>query len=285
MKNFFVITNFAKAATSEAAKNIKKYLEERGAVCTLSMRQEGGEHSFRYTDPRLIGPEVECVIVLGGDGTVLQAARDLVDLEIPLFGINLGTLGYLAEVDSDHIEMALDRLLQDQFHVEKRMMLHGVARHLNRNLLEDVALNDIVISRSGRIRIMDFDIFVNGRLLNSYSADGIIISTPTGSTGYSLSVGGPIIDPSASMLMITPIAPHTLAARSVVLSDQAKVEVVIRRRNDKTEEAEATFDGDTIVKLDCNDSIRVEKSGCTVKLIRLEEISFLEVLRKKMSSK
>ncbi len=284
MKNFFVVTNFAKSSACEAANRIKTYLEEKGAVCTLSTRNEDGVN-FRYTDPRRIDASVECVIVLGGDGTVLQAARDLVDCDIPLFGINLGTLGYLAEIDKDHIEMALDRLLHDEFHVEERMLLNGVARHLNRNLLEDVALNDIVISRSGRIRIMDFDIFVNGRFLNSYSADGIIISTPTGSTGYSLSVGGPIIDPSASMIMITPIAPHTLTARSVVLSEHAKIEVMIRRRNELKEEAEATFDGDTIVKLDINDSIRVQKSHRTVKLIKLEEVSFLEVLRKKMSSK
>lgn len=284
MKKFYIITNFVKDPTCEVANRIKGYLEARGAVCSLSVKEENGKlHSYRYTDPARIADDVECIIVLGGDGTVLQAARDLSDLQIPLFGINLGTLGYLAEIDKDHIDMALDRLLADEYHIEERMMVKGAAIHLNRTRLEDLALNDIVITRSGRTHVMDFDIRVNGRFLNSYSADGIIISTPTGSTGYNLSAGGPIIDPAASMIMITPLAPHTLTARSVVLSDQAKIEVVIRRRSTQNEEAEAIFDGDTVVTLNCDDSIQVEKAGRTVKLIKLEDISFLEVLRKKMS--
>lgn len=284
MKNYYVITNYIKDPQLVVAKRIKEYLEQRGAVCTLSEKEEISIRHYKYTDPHRVGKDVECIIVLGGDGTVLQAARDLSELDIPLFGINLGTLGYLAEVDKDHIDMALDKLLEDEYHVEERMMIKGVAEHLQKDLLADVALNDIVISRSGRLRIMDFEIYVNDRFLNSYSADGIIISTPTGSTGYSLSVGGPIVDPAASMMMITPIAPHTLTARSVMLSDQARIKVVIRKRNEMIEEAEATFDGDTVVKLGTDDAITVEKADRTVKLIRLEEVSFLEVLRKKMNN-
>ena len=141
----------------------------------------------------------ECVLVLGGDGTLLQAARDLVDRSIPLLGINMGTLGYLAEIDRKDIFPALDKLIGGEYTVEHRMMLTGTALHSeSRRMLADIALNGIVISRNGRLRVVDFNVYVDGAFLSSYTADGIIISTPTGSTcGYNLSVGGPIVAPEA----------------------------------------------------------------------------------------
>lgn len=263
---------------------IRTYLEERGCTCVI--RQEERESliaDYKYTDPGKVPSDTECVLVLGGDGTVLRAARDLVELHLPLFGINLGTLGYLAEVDKEHLEEALEHLIRDEYIMEERMMLKGTAYHQQKRLLSDVALNDIVITRSGRIRVMDFHIYVNDTFLNSYSADGIIVSTPTGSTGYSLSAGGPIVAPAASMIMITPVAPHTLTARSVILPDDTRVKIVIGRRKELKEEAEATFDGDTAVKLDYQDSILVEKAQSTVRFLKIDQISLLETLRRKMS--
>jgi len=284
MDKFYVITNMQKDPQLKIAKNIQKYLEKKGKQCLVQeMNQTGLIQNYKYTDPAKVPQDVECVLVLGGDGTVLQASRDLVERNIPLFGINIGTLGYLAEVDAEDIEPALDKLVVDDYMTEERMMLKGTAFHGRKRILSDVALNDIVIARSGRLRVIDFNIFVNGRFLNSYSADGIILSTPTGSTGYNLSVGGPIVSPAASLILIAPIAPHTLTARSVILPDDAKVKIEIDRRNESEEEAEVTFDGDTSVKMKGKDYIEIEKSDRTVRFVKIDQISFLEILRKKMS--
>ena len=284
MERFYVITNSLKDPSLQVAKQIQNYLRSQGKECLIQEPLSGEEiRSYKYTDPSRVPDEVDCVLVLGGDGTVLQASRDLVDRKIPLFGINMGTLGYLAETDRDGMEEALDKLVMDEYVLEERMLLEGAAYHLNKKLLSDVALNDIVIARSGRIRVTNFHIYVNDRLLYSYSADGIIVSTPTGSTGYSLSVGGPIVEPSASLIMITPIAAHTLTSRSVILSEDARIRVEIGQRNSVQEEAEATFDGDTTVKLNTNDYIEICKSDRTVRFVKTDQISFLEILRRKMS--
>ncbi|MDO4344493.1 MAG: NAD(+)/NADH kinase [Eubacteriales bacterium] len=283
MNTFYIITNLLKDPQMKVAKHIQEYLEKQGRRCLIqeALKTEGLQ-SYKYTDPAKVPAEVDCVLVLGGDGTMLQASRDLVERRIPLFGINLGTLGYLAEIGLKELEPALNKLLLDEYVLEERMMLEGSAFHAGKRVLSDIALNDIVIARSGRLRVIDFHIYVNNRFLNSYSADGIVVATPTGSTGYSLSVGGPIVSPAASMILITPIAPHTLTARSVILPDDAKVKVEIGQRN-MQEEAEATFDGDTTVRMDCKDYIEIEKSARTVSFVKIDQVSFLEILRRKMS--
>ena len=284
MKHFYVITNTQKDPKCEVAGQIQHFLEERNVKCTLQTGEEdvaGG--NYKSTNPDAVPQDVDCVLVLGGDGTVLRAARDLVDRHLPLFGVNLGTLGYLAEVDQEHMEEALEHLVLDEYFMEEHMMLKGAVYHEGKEILSDVSLNDIVIARSGRIHVMDFKIYVNGRFLNDYSADGIILSTPTGSTGYNLSAGGPIVSPAASLILITPIAPHTLTARSVILPDTAKIKVVIGRRKEIEEDAESSFDGDTTVKMTCGDEVVVEKAESTVQFVKVDQISFLETLRKKMS--
>lgn len=285
MNKFFIIANTWKDPKLEVAHKIREYLEKQGASCTIQeFGHVPGQTDYKYTDPERVPEDVDCVLVLGGDGTVLRASRDLVERKIPLFGINLGTLGYLAEVGEEDVLPALDKLLCDEYVLEERMMLRGAAYHNGEKILCDVALNDIAFSRSGRLRVIDFNIYVNDRFLNRYSADGIIVSTPTGSTGYNLSVGGPIVSPSASMILVTPIAPHTLTARSVILPEDARVKVEIGKRNEVVEEAEATFDGDTTVNLGIGDYIEIEKSNRTVTFVKIDQVSFLEILRRKMSA-
>ena len=228
--------------------------------------------------------EVECVLVIGGDGTLLQAARDLVERQLPLLGINMGTLGYLAEVDRKGIEPALERLLAGEYQIVSRMMISGEVYHQGKKVMEDLALNDIVIGRYGRLRIIDFKIYVNGEYLNRYSADAMVISTPTGSTGYSLSAGGPIVSPEASMLLMTPVAPHTLNTRSIILPDDAEITVEMLPGHSRSgDDAEVTFDGDTSVRLTCTDKVVIRKAVKKTRLIKINQISFLEVLRTKMN--
>ena len=283
MKHFYVITNAQKDPTHKVAQRIREYLQSRNVTCTIQGEEEHPFGSYKSTNPEKVPEDVDCVLVLGGDGTVLRAARDLVERHLPLFGVNLGTLGYLAEVDQEHVEGALDHLILDEYITEDHMMLKGVVWQEGREILSDVSLNDIVIARSGKIRVMDFKIYVNDRFLNDYSADGIIISTPTGSTGYNLSAGGPIVSPAASLILITPIAPHTLNARSVILPDTANVKVVIGRRKESEEVAEVSFDGDTTVEMTCGDAVEIEKAQSTVQFVKVDQISFLETLRRKMS--
>ncbi len=285
MNTFYIITNEQKDPGFRVTTQIQKYLSEKGARCLVpDHTKRNGMVSYKYTDASQIPEDTQCVLVIGGDGTLLQASRDLQEKNIPLLGINMGTLGYLAEIEESGVRDALDKLLSDEYVVEERMMLEGAAFHNGKQILQDIALNDIVIGRQGRLRILDFRIYVNGEFLNASSADGIILSTPTGSTGYSLSVGGPIVSPEASLILISHIAPHTLNNRSIVLPEDARITVeAAPGHTGAGEGAEVVFDGDTSVHLDVGDTVEIRKSSRVTRLLKINNISFLEVLRKKMN--
>lgn len=284
MDTFYIVTNYQKDPEMNTAHEIQDYLRSKGKTCYIQQKEEEDPQGrYRYTDAQRISDDVECVLVLGGDGTLLQAARDLVDRAIPLLGINMGTLGYLAEIDRKNIFPALDKVLNGEYTVEHRMMLTGTAFHQNRRMLADIALNDIVISRNGRLRVVDFNVFVDGEFLSSFTADGIIISTPTGSTGYNLSVGGPIVAPVASLILLTAIAPHTLNSRPIVLPDFVEITIEIgTNHGTDIDGAEATFDGDTSVKLNSGDRIVITRSKREARMVKTKNTSFLEILREKM---
>lgn len=285
MNTFYIITNEQKDPGFRVTTQIQKYLSEKGVRCLVpDHTKRNGMVSYKYTDASQIPEDTQCVLVIGGDGTLLQASRDLQEKNIPLLGINMGTLGYLAEIEESGVRDALDKLLADEYVVEERMMLEGAAFHNGKQILQDIALNDIVIGRQGRLRILDFRVYVNGEFLNASSADGIILSTPTGSTGYSLSVGGPIVSPEASLILISHIAPHTLNNRSIVLPEDARITVeAAPGHTGAGEGAEVVFDGDTSVHLDVGDTVEIRKSSKVTRLLKINNISFLEVLRKKMN--
>lgn len=284
MERFYLITNRAKDPDLTVTDQIRQYLEERGKTCLLCDNSEKGE-KYHYTDPAKVPSDIDDILVLGGDGTLLQAAGDVVDLQIPLLGINLGTLGYLAEIDRDTLYPALDHLMADEYTIEHRMMLCGSIYRDGKLIAEDTALNDITITREGNLRVVRFDNYVNGEFLNSYSADGIIIATPTGSTGYSLSAGGPIISPSASLMLMTPLAPHTLNTRSIVFPAEDVIEVELGpSRDGGIEQGMAYFDGDTRVPMKTGDRIVIKKARRDTLIVKISNISFLETLRKKMAN-
>lgn len=259
---------------------IADYLTSQGKHCSIQKTdQEGsGTHSC------LIADEVEGILVLGGDGTLLRAARELADRKIPFLGINLGHLGYLAEIERQNVQAALERLIADEYTIEERMMLSGRVYIDGTAAEQDVALNDIVINRCGNLRVVNYDVYVNGQYLNSFTADGMIVSTPTGSTGYSLSAGGPIISPTASMLVMTPICPHTLNSRSIVFSGDDQIQIRIGEgRRGGPDEAWVTFDGDTCVQMKTGDYVEIQKSTEVTRIMKINQVSFLEVLRNKLS--
>lgn len=286
METFYVISNYQKDPEFQTAECIRSYLESKGKKCIIQQKEEGiPSGHYRYTDAQRVPADVDCILVIGGDGTLLQAARDLVDRSIPLLGINMGTLGFLAEIERKNIRQALDKLIAGEYSVEPRMMLKGIGWHQNRKLLSDIALNDIVITRNGKLRVVDFNVYVDGVFLCSYTADGIIVSTPTGSTGYNLSVGGPIVAPQASLMLLTAIAPHTLNSRPIVLPDDVEIMIEVGSCHDTdVDGAEATFDGDTSVKLNAGDKIVIRKSERKAQMIKTKNTSFLEILREKMNN-
>ncbi len=270
MKNFYIITNTVKDPQLHITDKVCELLAKKGAVFHLAAKGD------------VLTEDVECILVLGGDGTLIRVAREYHEMGIPMLGINIGTLGYLAEVELNNLEEAIEQLTEGNSTVENRMMLCGLLD----GGVEDVALNDIVISRHGSLRIILFNIYVNGQLLHSYQADGAIISTPTGSTAYNLSAGGPIVEPTASMIVITPICSHALNTSSIVLSAEDEIVLeVIEGRDGKEQEVMLSFDGETNIVIQTGDRITVKKAKDTTKLLKLSKVSFLDILRKKMEGK
>lgn len=286
MDKFYIITNRDKDQNLRFTEEIVQYLKEHGKKCQVQQAERRVEGEYHYTDPALIPEDTQCILVLGGDGTLLQAARDVVHREIPMLGINLGTLGFLAEIDKTSIYTALDKLFEDDYEIEERMMLTGTVWRGDKITGQDVALNDIVISRVGPpLRVIGFNNYVNDGYLNSYNADGIIIATPTGSTGYSLSCGGPIISPNAAMTVMTPIAPHTLNTRSIIFPEDDVITVELGEgRRQIQENGLASFDGDVEVPMSTGDRIVIKKASVSVKILKLNHLSFVEVLRQKMGN-
>lgn len=286
MDKFFIIANRQKDKELKTARKVEAYLNSKGKSCILREKtSEQKARSNHYTDVEKIPKDVECIIVIGGDGTLLQAARDVVNRQIPLLGINMGTLGYLAEIDRSSIDGALNHLMLDEYTIEKRMMLNGKVYHKEELIAEDVALNDIVIGRDGPLHVTRFHNYVNGEFLNSYTADGIIIATATGSTGYSLSAGGPIVSPETNILIMTPVAPHTLNTRSVIFPAEDEITVEIGEGSQGCEaKAVVSFDGDTNVPMRTADRVAIRRSVKDTQIIKISNISFLEVLRRKMKN-
>ncbi len=278
MRKFYVITNRNRDRNLAVTNRIRKYLVQHG--CEAEVSAEGPLEDGHYTDSSLIPEGTEGIIVIGGDGTLIAAARDVVDTDLPMLGVNQGTLGYLTDVEVDGLGTALDRLIDDRFEVEERMMLCGRVTSAEGQLLaESRALNDVVIRASGSLRIVEYEVSVNGRFLSNFRADGIIVCTPTGSTAYSMSAGGPIIEPRAQMMVITPICPHTLNTRSIVLSADDTVSVSV-----KDGDSVAFFDGHSSVELKEGDIVDVRRSSKVTHIIRINPGSFLSVLSNKFRS-
>lgn len=255
----------------QVAERICSFLSGHGAECVV------------IKEAREITEDIECVLVLGGDGTMLQAANEIAGKNILMIGVNLGTLGYLTEIELDNLEEALHQLLIDDYILDERIMLQG--RIVTREGMKDIspALNDISITRCGSLQIIALKIYVNGQFLCRWNADGIIISTPTGSTGYNMSAGGPIVEPGANLILLTPICAHTLNARSIILRAEDIVEIEIDSgHNGMLLQVEANSDGNERISMETGDKIFISKADNTTKIIKLSKVSFLEILNKKM---
>ncbi|MBR5968380.1 MAG: NAD(+)/NADH kinase [Lachnospiraceae bacterium] len=287
MKSFCIVTNKVKDPDLKYTRIVRKRLEELGAAVTND-----------------IDEKYECLIVLGGDGTIIEAVRAVKKRTVTVVGINLGHLGFLSSVEKNEIDKALAALVSDEYYLETRVMLEaGVERgeayyesaggrekktgakskKESTEHFEFIAFNDVVINRMGYSGMITTDVRVNKSLVNSYFGDGVIVSTPTGSTGYNLSAGGPIVTPEAQLMVITPICPHSLSMRSVVVSFSDRIDIMMDLSRVKNQgNAVLTVDGQEAVKLFNGDRVFVKGSGRRVKLVRFMDKDFFKLLYMKL---
>ena len=278
MKRFCLFVNWQKERAVQTAAFVRERLLRRGADSVFIMDDLDVEDLSDRTD---------CIITLGGDGTIIRAARRIAGSGIPIAGVNLGRMGYLTAVSSmNEIPELLDALLSGNYEIEDRMMLQGFMGEgedcINQVEKPHFALNEIVLQRQNSATPADFRVLVNGVFLNEYKADGIIISTPTGSTGYNLSAGGPIVDPIARMMILTPVCPHALNRSSIVLRAQDRLDILVPEG--AAGEKSVSFDGAVTLPIGAKSCVRIIQAAETTPLIRLRGGSFLAQLRNKMTS-
>ena len=279
MKHFMIITNKQKDMDQVITDQVRRYLEERGAVCHCCL-----EYSKDKRKPLDVPEGTECILVIGGDGTILNAATKVIGRNIPLLGINMGTLGFLAEVTINDVNETLQHLLEDDYQIENRTMLFCELLREGQQVESCMALNDIVISKSGYSNVIGLDVTINETAIESYSADGIILCTPTGSTAYNLSAGGPILNPTCKNFVLTPICPHSLTTRSVVLAKEDVVTIRIRPKSAGRSKIDAVilYDGKRGSNILDGDEIRVCKAGVVTPFIKTRKVSFAKILKEKL---
>ena len=287
MKRFCVITNRDKEDSNRKAVYIQEYLEQKGGKCLiLENRRVISEGVLHYTEADKIPEETECVLVLGGDGTMIQAAIDLVHSKLPILGINMGTVGFLTEVEPQNLERALDLMLQDKYTIENRIMLResSVTSTGTSSGKACYALNDVVLSKRGDCRLITIKVYINDELADIYRADGLIISTPTGSTAYNLSAGGPIVAPGAQLMVLTPICAHSLNKRSLVVSARDRIVLELGQTKDfQEDEAVLVVDGRTVRGLSTGDRLEVLVPEDQTRIVKLSGVSFYKKMRDKLN--
>ena len=286
MDKFLIVTNQDKDKDLSVTKKIRDYILERGRECQLAEPLIGTNPvETGYTDMTKLQEDIDCVIVLGGDGTFIQTVRDFAGLDIPMVGVNMGTVGFLTTIELDDLYSGLDALIDGDYTIQNRMLLRGSVYRDGRRLQKSIAFNDVIVTRSGFSRIVELKIYVNDQLVDIYAADGVIVSTPAGSTGYNLSAGGPVVFPETEMMIVTPICPHSLSARSVVVPAEAKIKVEVgRRRKTQKEEALVTYDGDTVWELESSDVVEIVQASKKVPVVNIRQKSFCDILRNKMKN-
>ncbi len=274
IKKVGIIANCDKEHAVEHSRRLSDWLLERGVdVCfdkEIADRVGGVEGIERSQ----LGPMVDIIVVFGGDGTLLTAARAVKKLGVLLVGVNLGGFGFMTVIGLHEMFDAMEMILEGKFGTSKRMMLEASVGGVGHS-----ALNDIVVTRGGLSKMVNLETFVDGKYLTTYKADGLIISTPTGSTGYSLSAGGPIVKPEHYSIIITPICPHTLTNRPIMLPPEVSIDVVVLTPE---EGISVTLDGQNLFVLKSGDRVRVKKSPYDINLVNSPHHDYWEILRTKL---
>lgn len=275
-----MVGNAAKASCAGAVLRAAKLIRATGrtVVCDAATARLINFAGPTLPDVSTLTKQVDLALVFGGDGTMLRVAREIAGSRTPILGINIGGLGFLTGVSSAELQPALSRIWKGEFKFESRTLLEGEAVCGNQRF-KATALNDLVISRGATSRLIDLDVAVDGEPLSRYRCDGLILSSPTGSTAYALAAGGALVHPTAKVMALTPISPHTLSNRSLILPLTAKVEIRVVNPHPATV---LSVDGDLLRELDHGDTVLIRQSRRTVRLMHLAGSSFYEALRRKL---
>lgn len=264
---------------------IVEWLHQRGIelVGGPEIERERIEHAtgcaVDVVEPEKLSASVDLLLVLGGDGTMIATARMLGDREVPVLGVNYGGLGYLAEFRIEELYTAFESILEGKYAVQKRVMLSVELMRGDEHITQNRVLNDVVINKSALARIIEIEAYLNDQFVNSFRADGLIVSTPTGSTAYNLSAGGPVIYPSMNAVVITPICPFTLSNRPIVVPDESLIELRLITQN---EDVSLTLDGQVGFPLKPEDRIVIRRSRTAFNLVQPMNRNYFEVLRDKL---
>ncbi|HAX61418.1 MAG TPA: NAD(+) kinase [Elusimicrobia bacterium] len=259
MKNIFIIANKEKPKAVEFSKKISGWLKK--------------QKTQKQTAEKI-------ALVLGGDGTMIKSARELAPQNIPLFGVNLGKLGFLAETDLQNVFSSLKKIIKGMYKIEERSMLKIEIQRRKKIINNFIALNDAVIKNGKTARVINLNLNINNKRVTEITADGLIISTPTGSTAYSLAANGPIVHPKTQNIIVTPIAPHTLSQRPVIIPDDFIIAVKV---NSNHNDVMLSIDGQIDLTLSVGDVVKIQKYKTPVKLITVGNTDYFEVLRKKLN--
>lgn len=277
MVRFLFVYNAKSQGSCELAEALCTHIEARGGSL---LRTGAARGAFRVDE--LAGYQAEdgdIAVVLGGDGTMLAAARQLAGLGVPLFGVNMGRVGFLTAVESPVARDAVDRVLAGEYHIQERMLLAAAVRRNGQMMTSCVALNEMFVSSGVNSRAITLDLAIDGEAINSYNADGIIVSTPTGSTGYSLSAGGPIVMEDMDITLVTPVCPHTFFSRPIIAAADSEVEIINRSGS---QAASLTADGQYRFTLEQDDEILISRAPYRVRLIHFGMGSYFERIKSKL---
>ena len=274
MKNVIIISDAEKDIHHETAEEIKRYLASHGKCAKIvGSSAQIGKHKW-----------ADMAIVLGGDGYVIQAAKHFAGEAVPILGVNFGTLGFLSVVEKPHIHQALDDILQGNYQVERRMALTGRLEKASAGEAVGLAVNEFIIGKQDFGHMITAEVYVEDELLDTYVADGILVSTPTGSTAYNLSAAGPVLAPGMEAMIITPICPHSLNKRSLVVSSDSRLRIEVgRTKENYKDEAAVRGDGQMLWTVSTGDVIWIEKAKATFDMVHLGDVSFFERMRSKLN--
>lgn len=280
MQTLGIMANADKAAALQVARIASAHLRARGIAARVQPRvaEALGEGHTGLSDAEVV--EADAVLVLGGDGTILATSRLCAPCGTPMLPVHLGRFGFLTEVSPDEVQPALDDLLEGRYHVEERMMLWGEIRRGGARQDSGIGLNEIVVANGPLSRVLHLRMSIDGRYVTTYAADGIIVATPTGSTAYSLSAGGPLVHPRLQTLLVTPICAHTLTARALLIPAEAEVTITIER--DPHDSVRVTIDGQRGFPLQVEDEIHIRRAPYCAKILTVGGADFYDKLQSKL---
>ncbi len=278
MKRIGIICKTGRPEPVDIVRDFIPWLRNQGYETFLDIETAGLLNMDGYPRDKIPGL-VEIIIVLGGDGTMLSVARLIGCRDVPIIGINLGGLGFITEVNRDDIFDDVAMMLTGSFSIEERIMLTAAVYRYSEKIADFVVLNDVVVNKGALARMIDLETYVNKSYVTTFRADGLVIATPTGSTAYSLSAGGPILYPTLNSILITPICPHTLTNRPIALPDTFTIEVILRS---ESEDVFLTLDGQVGFSLRMNDRVEIQKAKCTTKILIPLDRDYFQVLRTKL---